>query len=383
MSIFKDAFKTLNPVSWITDLVGTGVEAYSQYRGQERAFEQQKELMEKQYSNQIDFWNKRNSYNSPENQMKLFEEAGINPYVAISGSNNATASYGNVMQSVPTPPNLGSVATGAINRVLNSALQVANIKNIQADTEKKESDVSLNESNVSLNKAKQTATDVQARLNKAIAEGREISNKFLTDKESLSLKLLVAENNQRVADTTATYRKIEVMGTQMVLNRKQSYYIDDLRHNCRTRTKLTEAQINGVIASTCLTYANVNTVNIKNDILSQSKQALINMNFNNSWYSYNRAKYQSIATYVAGVTMDDIINSRHFQSLSAGEQADILRAKAEYDAVSLGIDAASYPIKNSLDIVGDFVDLGMEASGRKQPVSTKFSTNYIYNNTKE
>lgn len=47
-------------------------------------------MYDKNYNNQIKFWDMQNAYNSPYNQMQLYKKAGINPYLAVGNiSSNA------------------------------------------------------------------------------------------------------------------------------------------------------------------------------------------------------------------------------------------------------------------------------------------------------
>lgn len=54
-------------------------------------FNQAKELQDIQNDFQSEMWNKTNEYNSPENQRKRLEQAGLNPYIMMSGGSAGTA----------------------------------------------------------------------------------------------------------------------------------------------------------------------------------------------------------------------------------------------------------------------------------------------------
>lgn len=85
-------------------------------------------------------WEMNNEYNSPLNQMKRMQEAGINPNLAAAGIAGT-----NQMASAPQAaqmPDLGALGQGIGNSV-NSALQAksiqAQIDNVKADTDYKKS----------------------------------------------------------------------------------------------------------------------------------------------------------------------------------------------------------------------------------------------------
>lgn len=61
---------------------------------------QQKELMDYQYDKQKEFLDYQNEYNTPANQLQRFEEAGVNPNLAM---NFGLGSAGNSQYAVPNP----------------------------------------------------------------------------------------------------------------------------------------------------------------------------------------------------------------------------------------------------------------------------------------
>lgn len=58
-----------------------------------KQFERELYLMDKQFDNDLEMWNKQNEYNSPANQMKRLQDAGLNPNLMYSNGNagNATS----------------------------------------------------------------------------------------------------------------------------------------------------------------------------------------------------------------------------------------------------------------------------------------------------
>lgn len=96
------------------------------------------EQADKAWNRQMDLWNKTNLYNSPTEQMKRFEEAGLNKNLIYGQGSSGNAS------SMPTPPipkwnpenpRWGDALTGALG-VLN-AYYDTRLKDVQIDNQKR------------------------------------------------------------------------------------------------------------------------------------------------------------------------------------------------------------------------------------------------------
>lgn len=88
----------------------------------------------------VDMWNRQNEYNLPTNQMSRLREAGINPHLAYS---NGTPM--NTSNAPASPTGIGSLPAGEaaqlnIGEIFNALMMKAQIKNIDADTEKKKAE---------------------------------------------------------------------------------------------------------------------------------------------------------------------------------------------------------------------------------------------------
>ncbi len=67
---------------------------------QKRQYRYQKKLMDQQYKNQLDFWNKQNEYNSPAAQMQRLVSANLNPHMMYgNGDAGMTAASGALSSS--------------------------------------------------------------------------------------------------------------------------------------------------------------------------------------------------------------------------------------------------------------------------------------------
>lgn len=93
------------------------------------------------YQRQVDFWNMTNQYNTPANQRKRLEEAGLNPALMYgSGSGSNTAGY--MSGSNQAPKSGGSAYNPRISLgdAADAAMKIAQIRNVEADTSKKKAE---------------------------------------------------------------------------------------------------------------------------------------------------------------------------------------------------------------------------------------------------
>lgn len=89
-------------------------------------YEQQKNLMDKSFEQQLDFWNLQNEYNSPSAQMRRLRQAGLNPGMLNSNAVNNTA--GNLSSvGSPSAPNVpfGNANTSQSASALQSILKMS------------------------------------------------------------------------------------------------------------------------------------------------------------------------------------------------------------------------------------------------------------------
>lgn len=78
-------------VSGVVGSVGSAISSNADRKFQQKMWEQQKAYNE-------EMWNKQNQYNSPANQKKLYEDAGFNPYLMMTGSSSSVASAPQIAQ---------------------------------------------------------------------------------------------------------------------------------------------------------------------------------------------------------------------------------------------------------------------------------------------
>jgi len=98
----------------------------------------QREMYGRQWQNNLDFWNATNAYNSPQSQMKRFQEAGLNPALMYSQGQPGQAT---VLKSPDTsPPELRSPEWGnalmgglpLLNAIADLGIKQAQTDNLNA-----------------------------------------------------------------------------------------------------------------------------------------------------------------------------------------------------------------------------------------------------------
>lgn len=148
-------------------IVGAGISAVGSVAGGLLGKASSEEAIEKQAEMQQQLIDKQNAYNTPLNQRRRLEEAGFNPYMAMSGG---LGSSGNQMQSATIgPADTSSLPNGifnAANALGNAALMAAQVRNMNAEAAGKEID----------NLSKQNINEEQLALLKQQVAGQSIVN---------------------------------------------------------------------------------------------------------------------------------------------------------------------------------------------------------------
>lgn len=110
--------------------------------------EWQEAMYDKQFANNTQFWREQQEYNTPKNQVKRLQEAGINPAFALgniqSGQMGTVGSSsvpsGSVSQRV-TPHRLNSTLEGLLSAQYQQLGQKETVKGLELDNKAKEIDI--------------------------------------------------------------------------------------------------------------------------------------------------------------------------------------------------------------------------------------------------
>lgn len=328
----------LAPIGSLISGIGNAVGSAVQYNTQ-------KKLLEQQYKNQIDFWNMNNEYNTPKNQLARLQDAGINPYSQYGGNN--TSSYGSVMQQTPQVPNYVSAGVSSMMSILRTMAEIKNInaqaKNFDSQASRAEHQNALDDSQTELNHIISRMKDKEYK-----AQDQEI---YLRQQLAGSqIRLFDAQYQATIADANLKtsmynlniYDYNNIKPLQVSLLKGQVSQLEDLRKQIQTNTRLSEQQINLVMAQVALTLQQkdyvfaqqqkVNqdiSINRPTQILAQSYSNVLNTRSslgptNADWiatHNYNSNLQSSRMQYDLNIFN---FNNARFKSLSQEEQYNLL-----------------------------------------------------------
>lgn len=163
-------------------------------------------MMDKQNQQQLDFWNKQNEYNDPSAQAERMRDAGlyaggVSNYPAQSLNSSSANSYQN--------PNMQNPLQGLGQSVQQSPLVSAQIRNINADTEKKE--------------AESAKTKVEIDWLPIVnANSIKIANREIDLKESLTdsqIKDYQSQMDNRLSQMQAKWNELELENSKLDLSK--------------------------------------------------------------------------------------------------------------------------------------------------------------------
>lgn len=125
-------------------MLGTHINNKTQLKIARESFANQQKMMDKQNSWNLDQWNRENAYNSPLEQRKRLDEAGLNPnFFGLDGNSGTTGLTSSDGFASPVPQTSNPLA-GMAQAVGNIPLIRAQLENIKADTAKKQSEADTN-----------------------------------------------------------------------------------------------------------------------------------------------------------------------------------------------------------------------------------------------
>lgn len=131
-------------IAGASSVIGTGLNAIATGISNKKNRKFQEQMYERQFQDNINFWNMQNAYNSPERQMERFKAAGLNPNL-IYGQGNA-GNAGAITSPTATKMDYKAPDFGGLNTAgtdILSAIYDTEIKKAQADKLKADTTVSL------------------------------------------------------------------------------------------------------------------------------------------------------------------------------------------------------------------------------------------------
>lgn len=328
----------INPIGSLLSGVGNVIGSSMQYNTQ-------KKLLEQQYQNQIDFWNMNNEYNSPKNQMARLQEAGINPYSQFSGNNSS--SYGSVMQQTPQVPNYVSAGVNSMMSVLRT---MAEIKNINAQANNFDSQASRAQHQNALDDSQTELNHIISRMKDKEYNAQDQEIYLRQQLAGSQIRLFDAQYQATMADANLKtslynlniYDYNNIKPLQVSLLQGQISQLEDVRKQIQTSTRLSEQQINLVMAQIALTLQQKNYVfaeeaRVNQDIAINRPNQLISQSYSNALgtrTNLGRTIADAIGSNMGSSNLQlsgmkfDLnkfnFNSEKFKSLSQEEQYNLL-----------------------------------------------------------
>ena len=335
----------MNPLV-ASSLIGLGGSFIGSLFGDNSAkkqFKYQQQLNREAFQHDVDMWNRQNAYNTPSAQMERLQAAGLNPNL-VYGNGGAT----NTANSAPTynagsAPDVaaarqaaGSLANAGFNTALNFQLAQVQAANIEADTKLKETQGNLNQTNNEI----------------------ALIDKYL---------------KQNTVDSDIQYQ-LEKWKQDLILGRNQIKLGDQQFTLNQYQMKKLDAETGYILANTNLTKEQAEQVSIYNQYLPDVLKSQISNNNANAYNAIqhgrlaikqaetehyraftefargnlvrSEADIKEIEHYIASHTIDDVIRSKHFQSLERETQFIILRDFGYLKAMrkTLGADDALFGV---------------------------------------
>lgn len=249
------------------------------------SYSQQRKLAEQQFQYQKDLNQMAMDYNNPQNQMKMWRNAGINPYAVVG--NTTSISGGSVGQGSVSAPNLGNLGSSAVDAFNNGFM-------IQSEKEKNVADTQAALAGSQLAK-------VQAQKGLEEAAGIKMDNEikqYMADDIKLSQKLQNKLMLEQIAYQSSNTMLLQLQAVgQDILNRNQQKMIDSQLSEQSARIELarkqgylSDAQAKAAYQSALEAAARRNGITINNDILERSANKIVNGHFADALYKHYDAQ---------------------------------------------------------------------------------------------
>lgn len=327
--------------------IGAGIGMLGSAISQRQNYKYSKKLMELQYQQNLDLWNKQNEYNSPTAQMHRLQAAGLNPNlvygssVAGNSSNNTSTSLGSV-----SPVDYSDSMFKGVSAVTNMKLARSTVRRQETQNQ------------LDLALAANKALDTQY-LRETL--GSRVSYQNGLTKFSLEQWPLILQQQKNV---------ITIQGKDIDLKVQEYYNAQEEGKLIAEKTRLTSKQADE-LALRIEAFPE-----FLDNLRSQTYANRVNANANSLNASTNalRSKFQNALdaactelkiseNKLAKGSMLDILQNRHFQAMTAQRQYEILDLFGFIKAYAdlYGSDSFSQGVKTGALITGDFDNIDKDA----------------------
>ena len=249
------------------------------------SYRYQRKLAEQQFQYQKQLNQMAMDYNSPQTQMNMWRDAGINPYAVVG--NTTSISAGSVGQGSASAPNLSNIGSAAVDAFNNGFTLQSEKQKIVADTQ-----AALAGSQLAKVQA-QKGLEETARI-KMDNEIRQ----YMADDIKLSQKLQNQLMLEQIANQSANTMMLQLQAVgQDILNKNQQKVIDSQLSEQAARIELarkqgllSDAQAQSAYQSALEAAARRNGIIINNDILERSASKIVNGHFADALYKHYDAQ---------------------------------------------------------------------------------------------
>lgn len=345
--------------------IGAGIGMIGSAISQAQNYKYSKKLMELQYQQNLDLWNKQNAYNAPSAQMQRLQAAGLNPNLVYGNGVSGNSSNN-------TSTSLGSVApVDYTDSMFKGVSAVTNVKLARSQVRRQET---------------QNQLDLALAANKAL--DTEYLRRTLNSRVNYQNGLTRFSLEQWPIILQQQKNIVTIQGKDIDLKVQEYYNAQKQGDLIAAQTRLSSKQADELalkIAAFPEYLENLRSQTYANRVNANANAQNAATNAQNSATSTLRAKYQNalddacaqlkISEYkLANGSMLDILQNRHFQALTAQRQYEILDlfgfVKAYTDMY--GSDMFSQGLKTGALITGDLDDVDKEARQELKLRSQKY-----------
>lgn len=281
-------------IGGVFDLIGNGLNSASQNstnRANYRIAQMNNEFNERMLQKQMDYntqmWEKENAYNTPAEQRKRYEEAGINPYMALGNIQSGQAgSAGGVNPPTASPvamqPNqfdFGGVGQAVQSYVANRIVEKRNDAAISVDDAKAEQIRIENDY-----KAAELVSQIMERMEnarntKAKRVYQSIMNNYADEQFSSDIKfrnrqIQSIEADVRSKNVDTAIKEFQLQGLPQQFQLTLAAMSADILLK-KAQTKMTNAQTKSEMQKMFKTFFETKGIKINNRILERSADSIV------------------------------------------------------------------------------------------------------------
>lgn len=138
-------------IAGASNLIGGAIQSGATAKQNRLSREWSERMYNRQFTDNVRFWNQQNAYNTPEQQMARFKQAGLNPHLIYGQGNSGNAaqiSTPDVQRPEFRVPELGNAVASAgtaLSQYLDYEIKQAQIDNLKADNTVKLEEAALKE----------------------------------------------------------------------------------------------------------------------------------------------------------------------------------------------------------------------------------------------